>query len=92
MIQVLNGLYYLPNKTKQQNKQNKTTTSRLEVLTLIIFRCLTVNFLADLYGETTFTIEGNGKMKTVTLNRTQFLLSEEALSLKKIKAWLTTLN
>ncbi|XP_015776962.1 PREDICTED: uncharacterized protein LOC107354970 [Acropora digitifera] len=36
----------------------------------------------DLYihGETTYTIEENNKMKTVTVNRAQFFLSEEALS------------
>lgn len=73
----LNGLALKKKKQKQNNP-----TSRLEVLTKIFFLCLAVDFLADLYihGETTFTIEGNSKMKTVTVNRTQFLLSEEALS------------
>ena len=42
---------------------------------------LPVDFLADLYihGETTYQIEEKGKVKSVTVNRTTYTLTEEAL-------------
>ena len=41
----------------------------------------TVDFLADLYirGEMTYQIEEKGKLKAVTVNRTEYTLTEEAL-------------
>ena len=42
---------------------------------------LPVDFLADLYihGEMTYQIEDKGKLKAVTVNRTEYTLTEEAL-------------
>lgn len=49
---------------------------------LINIYCLSVEFLADLYihGETTFEIVDQGKMKTVAVNRTEYMLTPDAIS------------
>lgn len=40
-----------------------------------------MDFLADLYihGETTYEIEEKGKLKSVTVSRTQYTLTQDAL-------------
>ncbi|KAK2549315.1 hypothetical protein P5673_030319 [Acropora cervicornis] len=72
-------LWFFPEPVFCKMKQNILDEEECQIVD--IFKSQLVDFLADLYihGESTYIIEDENKLKTVSVNRTQYHLSQEAL-------------